>query len=36
MSDIEPHPDSLSAEYVEGLFADYLQDPSRLDPAWRR
>jgi 2-oxoglutarate dehydrogenase E1 component len=36
MPDFDPLPDTLSAEYVEGLYADYLEDPSRLDPAWRR
>src|SRR5688500_8710979 len=36
MSDPDPLPDSLSAEYVEGMFADYLEDPSRLDPAWQQ
>lgn len=36
MSDTDPFPDSLSAEYVEGLFAEYLENPGRLDPAWRQ
>jgi 2-oxoglutarate dehydrogenase E1 component len=36
MSHSDRLPESLSAEYVEGLFAEYLENPDRLDPAWRR
>lgn len=36
MSYPDPFPDSLSAEYLEALFADYLENPHRLDPAWRQ
>ncbi len=28
-------PNSLSLAFVEGLYADYLQDPASVDPEWR-
>ncbi len=39
-SDLQPDSsvelNSSSLEYIEGLYADYAQDPTRVSPGWRR
>ena len=34
-TEIEQHVGSLSLEFVEGLLADYLQNPDSVPPDWR-
>ncbi len=34
-SDTEPIPNSLSLDFIEGLYADYLADPSAVSADWR-
>ena len=29
-------PNSLNLPFVEALYADFLKDPSSVDPQWRR
>src|SRR6185437_5817142 len=35
MSRTTSSPNSLSLAFVEGLYADFLDDPSSVDPEWR-
>src|SRR3569623_1920467 len=35
MSRTTPWPNSLSLSFVEGLYADFLKDPSSVEPGWR-
>ncbi len=36
MADQDDWPNSANLDYVEGLYARYLQDPNAVEPVWRR